>query len=256
MSINISNTKRNNIEYNEKIFDLYREYGYKCSNIGLNPIVFPASGISYIEDQTIFNNLFEGLSVSFVRRESSRFPETTALEIGGEFIGWMPKEIAKNYVEKELPRGYQWEGILKYIYKPEIDSHGEVTKNAGIRVELIPKKSSPEKIEEMLNKLSEIHKDNYNKKDITKLYDIINNDDYYYSKLYDTKTILNAVNILLKNNIEIKNFEKIFSESTEFHSTKEYEKLIKKLFNIYYGHEESFYELINSLTLHVKYRKT
>lgn len=250
MTIN-NNVLEGKKNYNAQIFNMYRDFGFKNENTGGNPIVFPSSGISYIKDQSIFNNLFEGLSVSFVHEKNDKFPESTALEVGGEFIGWMPRETAKNYVEKELPRGYQWEGILKYIYKPEINSQGKVIKNAGIRVELVPQKSSPEEIKEMINKLSKIHK-NYTTDDIEKIYNTINSDKYYYHCLYDTRTIFNAINVLLKNNINIEDFHNLLFKETYFQSEEDF---LKKLLDISKNREESFYNLIQNLVHFERYYK-
>lgn len=242
-------------EYNSRVFNLYREYGYRCNNNNANPIVFPASGVSHIKNQEIFNVLFEGLNVSFVHYDNPNFPESTALEVGGEFIGWMPQETANKYVKEELPRGYHWEGIIKYIYRPNIDDDGKVIKNAGVRIELVPKKYPEADVQEMLNKLSKKYKDNYTLQDIEKLYSTITSDNYYYNDLYDTKTILNAINILLKNNINIEDFHNLFSKKNNFQSVEDLTKFLKKIFDISENREESFYNLIQKLVHFEDYSK-
>jgi len=188
------------------IFEKYRLNGYLSEFHGNDPLVFPSSGISKMEDQKIFEDLFPGLVVDFNHVKLTTIEEATSLEVGGEFIGWMPLDLAYDYVYKELHYGFRWEGIIQYVYPPEYSIDGDIVKNAGIRIKVRPQQLSQAEQEDMLKTLYKKHKDTYSKEDIDCLYENLTNDDLFIKDLYDTKTIFNAIHILLKENVQVENF--------------------------------------------------
>lgn len=210
----------------EKLFDCYNDYGSDYA-------IFPARGVSYLKDKSpYYNVLIEGLEVNFVRNTKISH-EATELRVGDIFIGWMPKEMAKVYIDNYINTEDEWYGIIKHLYNsPDL--------LPGVRIAL-HKRSNKEKIEENKEKLVNA----FSKKENTNIN--IENINTFINAIQDMRKnrsvgsftindILNGIYNMGKEGINLENVNFLLKEDTAIIvEEKERNIILKKLQNIYFS---------------------